>query len=513
MSKKKISKSFSRRQFLKGLGVGAGVLSVGGYFSLADAELYPKADRSEKHGVVVIGTGLSGFCAALQAKSDGADVVIIDKVPESQSGGSSRLAAGLIAIPAEDTQKSKDEYYEDFMKKCMGKGSPELTRLLADKSLEGVEWLRSLGIEYPAPIGVPGYRVKSVVAPPGLFRGMPKALETLEERFIKRGGKIVYETKAKQLIIDTRGRVVGIRTIDAQGLKDYLADAVIIASGGYAGNKEFLVTFVDPDADSMMVRGRPWATGDGLIMAHEAGAALVRMGGLAALHIAAVSPKNVSSGNPFTAVAPCIGINKDGKRYIDESKGYVANGKATMRQPGQTTALIFDEEIKKLPGVGMAVKQFQGIGLEVVEADTLGGLAEKIGVPPSQFVKTVSEFNDQVKDGKALGASPPKAGWAYKIMTPKFYAFYPLVPGITLTFGSIRTNGNAQVLEMDGRVIPGLYAAGEAAGGLFYDDYIGGGSLANCLVMGRIAGKQAATEKQRERKGKAVEKKHSVISR
>jgi len=497
MAKEKKSIEVSRRQFLQGLGVGAGVLSVGGTLDFANAALYPKASKSEKHNVVVIGTGLSGFCVALQAKMDGADCVIIDKMPAEKYGGNSKLSAGLIAIPADNTPKAKEEYYEDFMKKNMGKGSSEITRLLADQSLEGVDWLKSLGVEYPAPIGVPGYRVKAVVAPPGIFRGMPKMLETLKGNFIKKGGKIFYDTKAKQLILDDRGKVVGVRALTPKGLRDYMADAVVIATGGYAANKQYLESFVDPDADDMMVRGVTWATGDGHAMAQEAGAGLVGMGGLAALHIAAVSPKNTSAGNPFMAVALCLGINREGKRYVDESKGYVANGKATMKQPGQTVALVFDEEIKKQAGISTTIKQFQGLGLEVVEADTLEALADKINVPPAQLVKTITEFNNAVKDGKAPGAIPPKEGLAYKVEKPKFYAIYPLVPGITLTFGSIKTNGKAQVLEADGRVIAGIYAAGECAGGLFYDDYVGGGSLANCLVTGRIAGRQAAAAKKK----------------
>jgi succinate dehydrogenase/fumarate reductase flavoprotein subunit len=97
---------------------------------------------------------------------------------------------------------------------------------------------------------------------------------------------------------------------------------------------------------------------------------------------------------------------------------------------------------------------------------------------------------------EALAATPPKTGYALKVATPKFYAFYPLVPGITLTFGGIRINGKAQALEADGTVMTGLYAAGECAGDLHYDDYIRGGSLANCLVFGRIAGRGAASEKK-----------------
>jgi succinate dehydrogenase/fumarate reductase flavoprotein subunit len=131
----------------------------------------------------------------------------------------------------------------------------------------------------------------------------------------------------------------------------------------------------------------------------------------------------------------------------------------------------------------------------VIEADSLSELASKIQVPPTALEQTITEYNAAVKENKALEANPPKTAFAYKIATPKFYAFSPLVPGITLTFGGIKINDKAQVQEADGRVIGGLYAAGECAGGLYYDDYIGGGSLVNCLVMGRVAGKMAAAEK------------------
>jgi succinate dehydrogenase/fumarate reductase flavoprotein subunit len=331
---------------------------------------------------------------------------------------------------------------------------------------------------------------------------MPKGLETLRANLARKGGKIVYDTKAKQLIMNEYGAVVGIRAEDAAGLKDYLADAVIIATGGYGGNREMLETFVDPNADEMMVRGVKTATGDGLNMAREAGAMWVNMGGMSSVHVAAVSPKNTAAGNPFMAIAYTLGINKEGKRYVDESLGYVANGKASMKQPGQTVAMIFDEEIKKQPGVAASVKQFEGLGIDLVAADTIWELAAKIGVPAAALEKTIADFNAAVIGEKALGAQPPKNAFAYKIEKAKFYAFYPLSPGITLTFGGIRINEKAQAQEADGKVIPGLYAAGECAGGLYYEDYIGGASLANCLVMGRIAGQQAAAAKGKAKKEK-----------
>ncbi len=494
MNRRKRTDGMTRRQFLKKTSIGAGMITLGGV-SIAESSQLPKGISKEKHDVVVVGTGLAALSAALEATSQGAKVIILEKVSRDKSGGNSRLSAGVIATPSENTKEAKDGYYEDFIKISMGKGDPELTRLLADQVLDGVDWLKAQGMEFTPPIPVPRIRAKWVVASPGLFKGMPKAIEKFLEVLEKRGVKVAYETKAKELIMDTRGKVIGVKAIDSTGLKDYMSEAVIIASGGYSANKEMLELWVDHDADEMMVRGVPWSTGDGIKMAHKAGAILVNMGGIATLHIAGVSPKNTAAGNPFTAIPFCVAINKEGKRFVDESKGYVVVGKATMKQPGQKLALVFDEEIKKTPGVSAAFKLFQGLGIEVIEADTIEDLASKIGAPAAALKVTFEEFNSSIKDGKALEIKPPKGANAFKIITPKFYAFYPLVPGITLTMGGIKVNTNCQALEPDGRVIPGLYAAGESVGGIFYDDYIGGGSLARCVVLGRIAGKNAASEK------------------
>jgi flavocytochrome c len=491
---KKSKKTISRRQFITGLGLGAGMLSVG-RLDMVQAALLPASERKERFNVVVIGTGLAGLAAAVEAQSAGLKVAALDKMPAETSSGNSRFSAGMIAIPSDNSSKAQEEYYEDFMKKSMGNGNALLYKVLAAQGLEGVAWLRSQGIELTQPYNVPGFRMKAVVFSPGLYKGMPKALEILKQNLEKKGGKIFYQTKAKQLIMGNSGRVTGVRVVDSTGVKDFLADAVVIASGGYASNSQMLETYVDPNADQMMVRGVNWATGDGLKMAEEAGAMLVNMGGMVSIHVAAVSPKSTASGNPFPAIPFTVGINKEGKRYVDESKGYVANGKAVMKQPGQMVAMIFDEEIKKLPGVATSFKLFQDLKLGVIEADSLSELAWKINVPPAALEQTIAEYNGAVKDGKALEAKPSKTAFAYKIAEPKFYAFYPLVPGITLTFGGIKINDKAQAQEADGQVIGGLYAAGECAGGLYYDDYIGGGSLVNCLVMGRVAGKQAATER------------------
>jgi flavocytochrome c len=492
MKKRGEKGTVSRRDFIKGIGIGAGALTLG-QFSLVEAALLPKAAKTERYNVVVVGTGLAGLSAAAMARTAGASVVVLEKMPNGQDGGNSKIAGGAICLPPDRSKAGLDAYYEDFMKKSQGKGNADISRVIADNIFDSVDWLKACGVEILPPLDALPYRVKTATVAPAQFAGMPAALGKIKDKYLKAGGKIVFRTKAKQLIMDNRGRVIGVRAAGPDGrLVDYMGEAVVVATGGYAGNREILETFVDPNADEMMVRGTPWATGDGMLMAHEAGAEWVAMGGLTSLHVAAVSTENSASGNPSRAVPFCLGINRDGSRYVNESLGYVAHGKAALKQPGQKVALVFDEEIKKKQGVQISWGTFNRIGVKILEADTLEELAKKIDVPPDKFVQTIADFNAAVQDGKALSAKPPKTALAFKVEKSKFYAFYPLVPGITLTFGGIRINGKGQALEADGTVIPGLYACGETAGGVYYDDYFAGASLCNCLVMGRICGKEAA---------------------
>ena len=323
----------SRRRFLKGAGLAAGVVAVG-RFPVVEASLLPESDRKETHNVIVIGSGLAGLSAALEARLNGADVILLEKAQNGKDGGNSKLALGGIVVPPEKSKSGSDIFYEDFVKKSGGRGNAELSRVLAEQVLDGVDWLKSHGVELFAPHEAPPYRVKQVQVAPGPFMGMPAALGKLKAKYQQQGGKIAYNTKAKQLIMANSGKVIGVRAMTSRGTVDYLADAIIIASGGYAANRQLLETYVDPDAGTMKVRGVPWATGDGLLMAQEAGAMLFNMGGLASLHIAATSPDAPASGNPVQGVPYCLGINRNGMRYVDESKGYVTHGKAALEAAG-----------------------------------------------------------------------------------------------------------------------------------------------------------------------------------
>ncbi|MDP3897941.1 MAG: FAD-dependent oxidoreductase [Mesorhizobium sp.] len=480
----------SRRSMLTSLGAGAGILGLAAASS-AQAAALPAPASSESFDVVVIGSGMAGCAAALEAALSGAKVVVLEKVSQSRMGGNSFLAGGSFAVPLDTGEQARADYVEDYDKYCLGRGNTEIFKLMASHVLDDLKWLSDNGIEVLPAENRPPNRVATVQTAPAAFAGMPRLFKAIKERIESAGGVFVFDTKAKQLMLNETGGVSGVRAIGPSGVVEYRAKAVIIAAGGYAGNTQILEAYSDPNAGAMMVRGIKWATGDGLMMAQDVGAGLKGMGGLMALHIAAVDSVETAAGQPARAVPYAISINREGRRFVDESRGYVAHGKAVLEQPGQTTTLVFDESIRKSVAAPV-IATFERLGVTVHQADTLEELASKVGAPVEEFVRTVTAFNAAVADGAAPGATPPKATLASRIETAPFYAFSPLAPGITLTFGGIMINANAQVLEADGRVIPGLFAAGEGAGAAFHHDYIGGGALTNCLVMGRIAGRQAA---------------------
>ena len=482
----------NRRKLLSGIGIGGVTLAAG---TPVRAALLPAGVRSEKHDVVVIGTGTAGLVAALQAKQDGASVVALEKTSEATSGGDSRMSGGIFFVPAKDTSESRQAFVDDNDRVTQGRGNKELFRVIADHAWSDITWLKQQSFDFidyeSAALGSGG----TMTLAPAPWQGMPRWIATMTKQFTGLGGTTVYQAKAKQLIMDSRGRVIGVKVATPEGIVDFLANAVVIAAGGYCANKYMLEQLVHPDADAMLVRGAKTATGDGHMMALEAGAALQNMAGLATVSVVAVDPREPSGANPEKALRHCIAINRDGKRYVDESKGLLINGRAALSQPGQILALVFDEGIKQNHDTQLSLAVFKARNLPVLEASTIEDLAGQIKVPATQLRATIEQFNNAVKDGKAEDANPPKSALASKVQTPKFYAFYPLVPAITQTFGAITINSNAQVLQPDGRIIPGLYAAGNCAGPLYYDNYWPGGMQTSCLVMGRIAGHQAALER------------------
>jgi succinate dehydrogenase/fumarate reductase flavoprotein subunit len=485
-----------RREFIK-YGVLAGVFGASPLSALRAwaAEFVGSPPPSETFDVIVAGTGLAGMSAAISAAENGAKVALLDKQQQALAGGSSALALGGFSLPEADTAEARQLFVDEYIRESGGRADPALIRLLAENVSRDIDWLTGLGANLLEATPYPPYRAVIRQAAPASFRGMPNLLAAMHTAARKLRVAEVYRAKGKALLLDsTTGRVIGLRVSTPSGLFDYRAKAIVLATGGYCGNPKMLEQWVGPNADEGIVRGATWNTGDGLAMAEALGAGTVQMGGLDSIHVAGVSPKNPAIGQPSVVLPHVVGINKAGRRFIDESLGYVSFGKAIIDQPGAEAALVFDQAMAETAAGKSVIDQYTHFKLDIIKVGALEELADSIGCPRVALVDTVAAFNAAVHGGKAPTAKPPKAAFANKVDRAPFFALYPLKPGLTQTFGGLRVNPRCQVLETDGTPIRGLYAAGEVVGGFFSIDYVGGGSLSRCVVTGRTAGKNAAQE-------------------
>lgn len=288
------------------------------------------------------------------------------------------------------------------------------------------------------------------------------------------------------------------------------ARAVVLACGGFEANREWRTRYLGPGWDLAKVRGTRYNTGDGIRMALEIGAQ--PHGHWSGAHacdwdLNAADFGDLTGGGPINhgkhSYPLGIMINANGLRFVDEGADirnftYAKYGRIILQQPGQFCWQIFDSKVLHLLRETYRIKQ-----VTKVTANTLEELVARLdGVNKEQALKTVKEFNAAVNQGVPFdpnvldrrgttGLTIPKSNWAQTIDAPPFEA-YGVTCGITFTFGGLKITTKAQVVDTEEKPIPGLYAAGELVGGIFYFNYPGGSGLTNGAVFGRVAGENAA---------------------
>jgi tricarballylate dehydrogenase len=374
-------------------------------------------------------------------------------------------------------------------------------------------WLRSQGVRF-----VPNFGRQSAIVngkrrffgrlPIEVSGGGAGLVASLDRAAEKAGIDIRYDTRAVTLIYDGE-RVSGVRAKQNGRIVEFPAHAVVLACGGFEANPEWRARYLGPGWELAKVRGTRFNVGDGLRMALEIGAA--PCGNWSGCHATgwdrfAPDFGDKSIGDQFQKHSYIFGllINAQGKRFVDEgidfhSFTYAKYGGEVLKQPGQFAWQVFDAKAKPLLRPEYRMKR-----MTKVTADTLEDLARKLeGVDEQAFLATVRAFNDavmtevpfdhSVKDGRGTrGVEPPKSNWAQRLDTSPFEA-YATTCGVTFTFGGVRiVPDNGQVVDLVGVPIPGLYAAGEMVGGLFYFNYPSGTGLVSGAVFGRLAGTSAA---------------------
>jgi len=283
----------------------------------------------------------------------------------------------------------------------------------------------------------------------------------------------------------------------------FQAPAVVLASGGFQGNPEMLAHYIGPQATYTrpVARGGQYNRGEGIRMALGAGAA--PCGDFGSFHAQPVDPRSPEAEAVMLAYHLGILVNRDAERFTDEGIDmidavYEETARQVMHQPGGLAYAIVDAQIDDVPNWQIAVRS----RVAPVQADTLADLAIQLGLPEAQLMATVDAFNTACRDsgaafnvmhndGLATSAlKPAKSNWARAVVKPPFRA-WPVVATNCFTFGGVKVDCDARIINMDGSVIPGLYAAGEVVG-LYYRIYTGSTSVMRGAVTGRRAGSHAA---------------------
>lgn len=450
--------------------------------------------------VVIIGGGGAGLAAAVAAHENGATVIVVEKM--SRLGGNTILSGG--ALNAVDPVRQEAQGIEDSIEKHYTQtyeggdkqGNPVLIQTLVENAYAGVQWLEAMGMKF-------NDQVFTVLG--GMWPRAHKPSTPLGTGFIStyqayidanEGIEVLLDTEALELVF-TDGRASGVKAESLEG--DVILNAnngVILATGGFSANNEMLEKYNEmwPSLKDIKTTNHPGATGDGLVMAEKVGASLIGLSNIQLLPMG--DPVTGSlSGNIEQGVENRIFVNKSGNRFVDEGARRDVMTKALFEQEDSWLWVVldaknyptpekknnFNETIEELIAQGRAFK-----------GDTLEELAEAIGVDPANLVKSVEEFNAAVESGKpdAFG----RTLFDTKIDTPPYYAG-ARVPTVHHTMGGVEINEYTQVLDTNGEIIPGLYAAGEVTGGIHGSNRLGGNALADVTVFGRIAGESAALKR------------------
>jgi tricarballylate dehydrogenase len=489
-----------------------------------------------EYDVIVVGGGNAALCAALSARENGASVLVLERAPESERGGNTAFTAGAMRVAyrgVEDITRlvpelteqqlestdfgsyTEEQFFDDMARVTESRSDPDLVEILVKDSFPTLEWMRSQGVRFAPIYGRQAFKIDGRFTFWGgltleVNGGGPGLVQYLTKAAANAGVEIRYGSRAVSLV--TAGtRVVGVRYQKGQDVVEVGSRAVVLGAGGYQSNVEWRTRYLGPSWDLAKVRGTRFNTGDGIRMALDVNA--MPWGNWSGCHavgweLNAPPFGDLKVGDGFQKHSYPFGImvNATGERFLDEGADfrnytYAKYGRVILAQPQQFAWQVFDAKVTHLLRDEYRIKQ-----VTKVSADTIEGLAKKLdGVDPEAFLKTVRDYNtaanrpDQrpfdpnVKDGRGTaGLVPPKSNWANTIDEPPFEA-YAVTCGITFTFGGLRIDTRAQVIDQEGAPIEGLYACGEMVGGIFYFNYPGGSGLTSGSVFGRLAGRSAAS--------------------
>lgn len=452
--------------------------------------------------VVVAGGGNAALAAALSAKRQAGRVLVVERAPRHMRGGNTRHTRNIRCAHDRGDSYTPGTYPADELLadlKSVGRGpvNLDLARMAVEESKTIPSWMESHGVRWQGALR----GTLSLGRTNRFFLGGGTALVNTYYRTAEALGiDVVYDSTVVDLIVD--GRSVRAVVVDGPAGPVTLATrALVVASGGFEANIEWLRRYWGDAVDNYLIRGTPYNDGKVFAKLLELGAGSAGdPKGFHAIGIDARSPRyDGGIATRLDSIPFSIAVNRDGRRFADEGqdiwpKRYASWGRLIAEQPGQIVYSVYDSRAKRL---------FMPSLYKPYAAATIADLAGTVGLDPQRLEATVAEYNRAVplaadfdpsrKDGRAtVGLEPPKSNWALPIAEPPFY-LSPLRPGITFTYLGVAVNERAQVLDTRGDPFANVYAAGEVmSGNILSSGYLAGFGLTIGQVFGRIAGREAA---------------------
>jgi tricarballylate dehydrogenase len=486
--------------------------------------------------VVVVGAGNAALCSALSAREAGARVIVLEKAPREMRGGNTFFTGGAFRFPYDGLEDIRhlipdlsdaeadavnvgaypaSQMREDLLRVTDGRADPELLDTLVSAAYPTMLWMREHGIRWVLLYGRQAFEIEGkrrfwgglIVEAVGGGEGLSDRLFELAE---EAGVEVRYGCGAAGLMRDGRA----VRGVRLERGEEIAARGVILACGGFEANAQMRREHLGDGWEHAKVRGTEFNTGAGIQMALNAGAAPYGDWGschAVAWDLNAPEVGNRRIGDLYQKHSYPLGVvvNANGERFVDEGADfrnytYAKYGREILKQPHRAAFQIFDARVEHL-----LRDEYRIPNATKASAPTIGELADKLGVDRPRLEQTVVAFNAAVQPGefdptaldgkRANGVEPPKSNWALPLDTPPFTG-YAVTCGITFTFGGLRIDREARVLDTNEKPIRGLYAAGELVGGLFWGNYAGGSGLMAGSVFGRIAGQNAAKREERNKR-------------
>ena len=457
-------------------------------------------DLSQPFDVLVIGGGNAALCAAMTAREAGATVLVLECSPIEFRGGNSRHTRNLRYLHTTGNHHltgpyREDEFWEDLMRVTEGHTNETLARLTIRQSQDAGKWMEAHGCVFqPAMRGT-----LHLARTNAFFLGGGKALmNAYYATAEKRGIEVLYDAEAIDLDI-REGKFLSSDILHQGVPKKISARTLVVASGGFQADLNWLKEYWGSTADNFIIRGTPYNKGRMLRVLFDKGAKSV--GEPRQCHAVAIDARAPKFDGGIVTRLDCVPfgivVNKKAERFHDEGedfwpKRYAIWGRLVAKQPGQIAYALIDAK---------SIDLYMPSVFPPVKAGSIREMAEELGIDPSALEETVNRFNESITPGTfdaatlddctTRGLTPPKSHWARPLVTPPFYG-YPLRPGITFTYLGVAINNRAQVLRKDGLPFTNIYAAGEImSGNILGKGYMAGFGMTIGTVFGRISGREA----------------------